>query len=69
MIFTAAIQSTTPRGKSTTFRPRSSVTDDELVQLSEELLRKDTNNAASQVQVNPQGHTYGNNQEDLAPQP
>ncbi|KAL4712706.1 hypothetical protein ACJJTC_008003 [Scirpophaga incertulas] len=47
----------------------STVTDAELQTLSEELLRKDTNNAARYITINYQGKTTSHSVEDKAPLP
>ncbi|RVE46465.1 hypothetical protein evm_008875 [Chilo suppressalis] len=48
---------------------RNSVTETELQTLSEELLRKDTNNAARYITINYQGKTTSQSLEDKAPLP
>lgn len=45
------------------------VTDDELREFSEELLKKDTNNAAKYVTINVQGMTSSRSSRDEAPEP
>lgn len=47
----------------------NAVTDAELQVLSEELLRKDTNNAARYITINYQEKTTSQSTEDKAPQP
>ncbi|KAM3967539.1 uncharacterized protein ACR2FA_010603 [Aphomia sociella] len=48
---------------------RNSASDTELQTLSEELLRKDSNNAAKYITVNHQEKTTGQSKEDKAPRP
>ncbi|KAJ4437597.1 hypothetical protein ANN_17742 [Periplaneta americana] len=48
---------------------RSKITDKELQAFTEELLKKDVNNAAQHIQINYQGHTKSSSTSDEAPQP
>ncbi|XP_065334786.1 endoribonuclease CG2145-like isoform X2 [Cloeon dipterum] len=57
------------RGQTTSAPGVSNVSDDDLRSFSEELLRSDSNNAASLVRANWQGRTHGSNTADVASQP
>ncbi|PSN50777.1 Poly(U)-specific endoribonuclease [Blattella germanica] len=48
---------------------RSKVTDKELQAFTEELLKKDVNNAAQYIRINYQGRTKSNSAKDEAPEP
>lgn len=48
---------------------RSKVSDKELQAFTEELLKKDINNAAQYIRINYQGHTKSNSAQDEAPEP
>ena len=48
---------------------RGKVSDKELQDFTEELLKKDINNAAQYIRINYQGHTKSSSAQDEAPEP